>query len=285
MHSVPRAYLYAGRGAGITLLSLHSEMFSSPLFTSTGDNFIDMFNAKAAAHASSDALADQVRKRKLSPVRARPLSQKALKAVAGTLETIPHRWFGEHEVHYASEGSWEDSSECSSEDSEQDSADSLLGCSSSLGSKLASSDETMPARSFSGDCSAVSLTTDGTAESMAASAPASIGMCLCEAQVLPAEAIVNVAPASPANSQMSAMESTLDAELTLVDIFELPDGTVFHGTRLEFHEKLWGNRAWREECMKEMTPAEYLGMLRKHDPEHYKDTLLILDAIHHAYEY
>ena len=84
---------------------------------------------------------------------------------------------------------------------------------------------------------------------------------------------------------MSAMESTLDAELTLVDIFELPDGTVFHGTRLEFHEKLWGNRAWREECMKEMTPAEYLGMLRKHDPEHYKDTLLILDAIHHAYEY
>ena len=31
--------------------------------------------------------------------------------------------------------------------------------------------------------------------------------------------------------------------------------------------------------------AEYLGMLRKHDPEHYKDTLLILDAIHHAYEY
>ena len=87
-------------------------MFTNQFFTSTSDNFIDMFNTKAAAHASCDALAEQVRKRKLSPARARPLSQKALKAVK-TLDTVPHCWFGEHEVRYASEGSREDPSDSS----------------------------------------------------------------------------------------------------------------------------------------------------------------------------
>ena len=46
----------------------------------------------------------------------------------------------------------------------------------------------------------------------------------------------------------------------------------------------WGNPEWRDVCTKEMTRMEYLDMLRRHEPEKYKITLLALDATAYAYE-
>ena len=86
------------------------------------------------------------------------------------------------------------------------------------------------------------------------------------------------------DSQLSALEHLMDAELYTLDTFLLPDGTDFRGTRFCFHERLWGNPEWRDVCTKEMTRMEYLDMLRRHEPEKYKITLLALDATAYAYE-
>ena len=251
-------------------------MFTSQFFQPTGDNFIDAFNAKASAHA----LGDKVLKRQRSPARATPVAHKSLK----TIEVIPYRFFKQHDVRHTSEGSWTSSESSAPEDSsseDDDDVHTLLRCTSSLGSRLASSDETMQNLNRSVSSSSLSAISVAETDNTAASAPASIGMAMCEAQVMdfPAEEMQEDAPAVLADDLMNVLENTLDAELNVPDVFELPDGHVFHGTRSDFHDKLWGNPEWRDECAKEMTPEEYLRMLRTHDPKGYTDTLLVLNAI------
>ena len=259
-------------------------MFTSQFFSSTGDSLVDALNAKD----SCQALGDKVAKRKLSPVRARPLAQKSLK----TIEVVPLRFapklFNPQEVRYTSDGSWSSSESSAPEDSSSEDGDdavsTLLRCTSSLGSRLASSDETLRNASIYSAESSLSAISVAASDGSAESAPASIGMAVCKAPPTNEKEHQGDVPASPADSQVGAMESTLDAELNTHGVFELPDGHAFHGTRAAFHEKLWGTPEWRDICLKEMDPGEYLRMLRTHDPEQYRATLLVLDVVAFACE-
>ena len=259
-------------------------MFTFQFFTSAGGNFIDMFNAKAAAHAACDALGESVRKRKLSPAHS-PSAPKSLK----TIEVVPYRFFSERETQHSpnESSSWSDDSQSADEESSADSGGSItnaLRCESSFGSKLASSDATMKGMSLSERSASSGEMSDAATDGSSMSAPASLGsepgMHGAQEQAVPED----VPMLSKDDSQLSALEHLMDAELYTLDTFLLPDGTDFRGTRFGFHERLWGNPEWRDVCTKEMTRMEYLDMLRRHEPEKYKITLLALDATAYAYE-